>query len=105
MLDKEEEMYFTELMNALEAHRGNIGRLLAELVEEGLLQKREDDQDSKKLSKTYYSLTKYGKLALKIYELESKIEKEKTTNFKMEIKGGKNTNIQTENLDLKIEYK
>jgi len=104
MIEENEELYFSEIMNNLDTHQGSVGRLLSEMVEYDLLSKREDEE-GKKLNKTYYSITEHGKLALKIYEYSDKLENIRESKFKMEIKGGENTNIQTEHLDLKIECK
>jgi len=98
------ESHFGQIKTDLNIEQSTLSKLLTELVEEDYLSKREE-KEGYKLPKTYYKLTDIGNNALKIYFEYEKLEKMKESKFKMEIKGGKNTNIQTENLDLKIEYK
>ncbi|MBA2853492.1 DNA-binding HxlR family transcriptional regulator [Methanococcus maripaludis] len=86
MLENVDEMYFSEIMNKLNTHQGTVGRVLGELVDYNLLSKREDEE-GKKLNKTYYSITDDGREALEFYEYADRMENSRKSKFHNEIKG------------------
>ncbi|MBA2864026.1 transcriptional regulator [Methanococcus maripaludis] len=82
LLEKNEELYFSQILNETGAFKSNLSNLINELIDFGLISKREEAEELKqqKIPKVYYKLTNIGKEALKIYEIEENLEKLKTNN-------------------------
>jgi DNA-binding HxlR family transcriptional regulator len=105
MLDNVDEMYFSEIMNKLNTHQGTVGRVLGELVDYNLLYKREDEE-GKKLNKTYYSITDDGRQALEFYEYADRMENSRKSKFHNEINGDVGQVINIDKADgLEINFK
>jgi len=73
LLGQHDELYFSEISERLGVHQGSLSRLMKELSDEKLIEKRREEKDVA-LPKAYYALTKIGKTALAIYEIVNKIE-------------------------------
>ena len=74
LLDREDELYFTQLQKLTGAYKSNLSKLLSELEECELIESREV-RVNKRFPKKYYKLTDKGIKTIKLcHELE-KIEK------------------------------
>jgi len=110
LFESHEGMFFTDIQNKITenyevVHQSAVSRAISTLFQNKLIIKEEIRDDQKNIPKSYYKITDMGDFAFEILEMDKKLDKMVHTKFKMEINGGKNTNIQTEHLDLKIEYK
>jgi len=105
LIIENEEMYFSELQRALDnVNPGTLNRILKELLDEQILQKRVEDED-KAMPKAYYSLTEYGLEVITLYEKEKKIESMKSK-FYNEINGNVGQVINIDKADrLEINFK
>lgn len=76
LLNKEEELQFSEIQSILELHKGNLSTTLKELEQEDIVSRREERED-KRIPKAYFKLTEFGKKIMCVYELEDKLQSEK----------------------------
>ena len=76
-LQKYGELHFWALHRELKIDRSSLSNILKELLEWGLVKKREEYDESKKFPKSYYSLTNLGKKAIKVYDYIEELEKER----------------------------
>jgi DNA-binding HxlR family transcriptional regulator len=89
LLNEYGELYFGQIHKELGKPKSNLSRVISELQEEGLVNKRtEETDDDGRIPKNYYSLTNLGKIAIEIYEKEDRMLKEKESG---------NVNINVEN--------
>ncbi len=105
-LQKYGELHFWALHKELRIDRSSLANILKELLEWGLVKKREEYDKSKKFPKSYYSLTDLGKKALKVYEYIEELEKERKSlisveNSKDVIVSIGNNNIVAKNVNIK----
>ncbi|ABO35425.1 transcriptional regulator [Methanococcus maripaludis C5] len=66
-LEKNDELHFGGICKYVEGHKNSINRILQELYDEGIVEKREENY-SPKISKSYYKLTDFGKEVSKIID-------------------------------------
>jgi len=105
-LQKYGELHFWALHKELRIDRSSLANILKELLEWGLVKKREEYDESKKFPKSYYSLTDLGKKALKVYEYIEELEKERKSLISIEnskdvyVAVG-NNNIVAKNVNIK----
>lgn len=74
LLNFHERIYFGEICEHVAINKGNLSKILNLLVNLGIL-KKEEEEEGKKLNKTYYSLTDFGKEAYSLYNVEKEIER------------------------------
>ncbi|ABO34560.1 transcriptional regulator, ArsR family [Methanococcus maripaludis C5] len=103
LLNEYDELYFGQIQKELDKPKSNLSRILSELQEESLVNKRtEETDDDGRIPKNYYSLTNLGKMAVEIYQKEDKMvkEKEKKSNdLTTCIIGNNNQNIGNININ------
>ncbi|WP_232210830.1 winged helix-turn-helix domain-containing protein [Methanothermococcus okinawensis] len=73
LLNKNEEMYFGQILRIININQSNLSKLLNELVNAGLVEKWEE-KEGYKLPKSYYKITKKGRQALIFYKLDDKFK-------------------------------
>jgi len=83
-LQKYGELHFWALHKELRIDRSSLANILKELLEWGLVKKREEYDKSKKFPKSYYSLTDLGREAIKVYELVEELEKKRKASISVE---------------------
>ena len=79
LLAKYKELHYGALKRYSTLSSRSLSNALNELVENNLIKKRDEpfDKSTKRIPKTFYSLTPLGKKALKIYELAEQLEQER----------------------------
>lgn len=103
-------IFFSDLSDELgkivteKLHQSAVSRALNFMIDENLIMREDIFATNRRLPKTFYKITEFGKMGIELIKKDEEIEKKKPK-FNIEIKGGNNTNIQTEHIDLKIEYK
>jgi len=75
LLLKYNVLHFREFKKKLKADGKTIYRALDELVKFGLV-KKEVEEPEKRTSKVYYSLTPFGKKAVKLYDYAKQLEQD-----------------------------
>jgi DNA-binding HxlR family transcriptional regulator len=81
LLAKYGELHYGALKRHSTLSSRSLSNALNELVDNNLIKRRDEpfDKSTKRIPKTFYSLTPLGKEALKIYELAEELERKKET--------------------------
>jgi len=110
LLNEYEELYFGQIQKELDKPKSNLSRVISELQEEGLVNKRtEEGDDDGRIPKNYYSITPLGKLAVEIYKKEDQmleLKEKKLDNISINLNNNNNQGFQLignkiENLHIK----
>ena len=72
---KHKEIHFSALLNYTKIPKVSLVRALDELMNYGIVKKKIEEPE-KRISKVNYSLTDFGKKAVKLYDYAEQLEKE-----------------------------
>ena len=103
---KYKKVHFSALLKYTKIPKVSLVRALDELINYKLV-KKEVEEPEKRISKVYYSLTNFGKKAVKLYHYAEQLENELEENHSITINGnvGDNNiianNIQNSNISFK----
>ncbi|WP_018153273.1 winged helix-turn-helix transcriptional regulator [Methanothermococcus thermolithotrophicus] len=106
LLSKYDKLYYSAIKKELKIYDKLLNNSLDELVSAGLV-KKEVENPEVRTSKVYYSLTDFGKKAVKLYDYAEQLEKELEEKHSIIINGsvGDNNiianNIQNSNISFK----
>jgi len=75
LLSKYNKLYYSAIKRELKIYDKLLNNSLDELVSAGLI-KKEVENPKVRISKVYYSLTDFGKKAVKVYDFVDELEKE-----------------------------
>jgi len=75
LLDARGEMGFSELRDTFNIDKSYLSRLLCELEDNGIISRREVVID-RRMPRSYFKLTPFGKKVIQLYELEDKLRSE-----------------------------
>ena len=104
LLNTHGELYFSQIHEYMPTHTSVLGRTLSELVKSGLITKRKEIVDNLSFVRSCYTLTDFGKKAVKLYgyaeQLEKELEEKHSININVNI--GDNTIIaNNSNINIK----
>ncbi|WP_292459329.1 MarR family transcriptional regulator [Methanothermococcus sp.] len=77
ILNTKGEIGFSELKSKLNVDKSYLSRLLCELEDNQIISRKEIIMD-RRIPRSYFKLTPLGKKIIQLYELEEKLEKEKS---------------------------
>jgi DNA-binding HxlR family transcriptional regulator len=101
---KHKEVHFSALLKFTKIPKVSLVRALDELMNYGIIKKKIEEPD-KRISKVNYSLTDFGKKAVKLYDYAEQLEKEleeKTHSININVNVGDNTIIaNNSNINIK----
>ncbi|AEK19510.1 hypothetical protein GYY_03155 [Methanococcus maripaludis X1] len=73
LLNDRDEVSFKEILEIFGIDKSNLSKLMKELEKNYLVSRREESHELK-IPKSFFKLTKKGQNAIKLYELEEKIQ-------------------------------
>ncbi|MBA2846476.1 DNA-binding HxlR family transcriptional regulator [Methanococcus maripaludis] len=93
LLKDKDEVSFKEILEMFGIDKSNLSKLMKELEKNYLVSRREETHELK-IPKSFFKLTKKGNNAIKLYELEEKIQsgEEISEDSVFVIKGNNNQN-------------
>jgi len=96
LLDREDELYFTQLQKLTGAYKSNLSKLLKYLEELGVISRRFEDESylKKGVPRVYFRLTLKGKKIAKLLKKIDELEKELESDNSVVING----NVSGENI-------